>query len=145
MTAQAIDTAIIAIAAVAASATGVDAAPSSDLFNVNENTFALTYLMASASEISEIGTMQDLALIACDVLTPFEQVASLGLLPILRVAKNIKLAFIQEVTSGGDFFGNTISAVSFCRVEFLPNYIYGGIQFIGYRVILEDVKLKYDL
>ena len=145
MTTQEIDTAITAIAAVTASVTGVNAAPGFAIFNVRENVFALHYLMASDTEISEIGTMQDLALITCDLLTPFVDVLNTDLQGILQIAKAIKLAYIREATSGGDFFGNTIDTFGHCRVEFLPSYLYGNTVFIGYRIMLEDVKLKYDL
>lgn len=145
MTAQTIDAALTAIAAVAATASGVDTAPAFDIFNIKGNIFALTYLMTSDTEISEIGTMQDLATIACDVLAPFVDVMQVGLYDILIVTQNIKLAFIREATTGGDMFSNTITAYSHCRIEFVPSYIYGGIQYIGYRVIVEEAKLKYDL
>jgi len=145
MTAHEIDTAITAIAAVTASVSGVDAAPAFAIFNVRENIFALHYVMTSQSEIAPIGTMRDLAVIACDIITPFVDVLSTDLQEILQIAKAVKLAFVREASSGGDMFSNTISTFGICRMEFLPNYIYGNTQYIGYRIMLEDVKLEYDL
>jgi hypothetical protein len=147
---QEIDLATSAIATVAASVSGVDAAPAFSIFNVRDNIIALVYPMTSETIISELGTMQDLAMIACDVLTPFVDALNTDYQGILVIAKNIKKAFVREVSnhsdgSAGTFFNNTISAVTTCRLEFLPYYVYGNTQYIGYRVSLEDVKLKYDL
>lgn len=145
MTAQTIDAAVAAIAAVTASVSGVDAAPAFAVFNVRENVFALHYVMTSDCEISEVGTMQDLAMIACDVITPFVDILNTDLQSILQIAQAIKLAYITQLTIVSGFFGGTIDTFGHCRLEFLSNYPYGGIQYIGYRVMLEDVKLKFDL
>lgn len=147
---QEIDTAVEEIAAVAATATGVDAAPAFAIFNVKDNVIALVYPMNADVDVSELGTMQDLANITCDVLTPFVDVLNTDLRSILVAAKNIKKAFVKETIiradgSRGGFFNNSVSAVSFCRMEFIPFYQYGNTVYIGYRVILETVKLKYDL
>lgn len=145
MTTQEIDVTVSAIAAVTASVSGVNAAPAFAIFNVRENVFALHYVMTSDCEISEIGTMQDLATIACDILTPFVDVLNTDLQGILQIAKAVKLAFIREATSGGDMFGGTIDTFGHCRMEFLPSYLYGNVLFIGYRVMIENAKLKFDL
>lgn len=147
---QEIDAAITAVATVAASVSGVQNAPDFELFNVNDKVFVLTYVMESSTEISETGTSMELAQIFSDVLVPFEQVMSIGLGSVLAIAKNIKKAYVYELIqhadgSRGTFFGGTIDAAEYVRLTFLPNYPYQDIQHIGYRVMIENAKLKYDL
>lgn len=145
MSTQQIDTAITAIAAVTASVSGVDAAPAFAIFNVRENVFALHYVMAGSLEVVTTSSLMDLALIACDVITPFVDVLNTDLQGILQTAQAVRLAYISETATGGSFFSGTIDACARVRIEFLPNYVYGNTQYIGYRVLLEDVKLMYDL
>lgn len=145
MTAQTLTGAVTAVAAVTASVSGVDAAPAFAIFNVRENVFALHYVMTSIIDISETGTKQHLALIACDLITPFVDVINDDLETILGLTDDISTAFVREASVGGDMFSGTLDTFSNCRIEFLPNYIYGNVQYIGYRIILEDVKLKLDL
>lgn len=145
MTTQTLDAALTAIAAVTASVSGVNAAPAFAVFNVRENVFALHYAMTSSMEVVATGSFMELALIACDVLTPFADAVNTDLQEILQIAVAIRLAWMSETVSGGDMFSNTINACALTRIEFLPNYIYGNVQYIGYRVMMEDTKLIYDL
>lgn len=145
MTTQQIDTAITAIAAVTAAVSGVDTAPAFAVFNVRENVFALHYVMDSSMEVVTTDSFMELALIHCDILTPFVDAANSDLQEILQIAQAARLAFMRETVSGGDFFSNTINALGRTRIQFVPYYPYGNILHIGYRVILEDVKLIYDV
>lgn len=145
MSTQEIDTAITAIAAVTASVSGVDVAPDFEIFNVRENVFALHYVATSSMEVVTTSSFMELANIHCDVLTPFIDALNSDLQEILQVAKSIRLAWMRETVSGGTYFNNTVNAVARTRLEFVPNYPYGNIQHIGYRVILEETKLIYDL
>jgi hypothetical protein len=145
MTTQQLDTAITAIAAVTASVTGIDAAPAFAIYNVRENIFALHYPVTSSIEVVTTGSFMELAMIACDILTPFVDVMNTDTQAILQIAQAVRLAYISETVTGGDFFSNTINACPRVSLTFMPNYIYGNMQYIGYRVMLEEAKLIYDL
>lgn len=144
MTAQTLVGAVTAIAAVVDGVSGVAAAPAIPEENINERIFALTYVMASVVEISETGTKQHLALIAIDVVTPLVNLKA-DLTILLPLADAVSTALITETTPAGDMFSGTIDTFANLRIEFLPGYVYGNTSMIGYRILLEDVKLKLNL
>lgn len=144
MTAQTFNGAVTAIAAVVDGVTGINVAPAYPQENINERVFALTYLMTSLTEISETGTKQHLALISIDLLTPLLNLKE-DLMVLLPLADSVSTALITEATTGGDMFSGTIDTFTNLRIEFLPSYTYANVQMIGYRIMLEDVKLKLDL
>jgi hypothetical protein len=145
MTAQTLQGAVTAVASVVASVTGVNSSTAYPQFNISDRIFALNYVMSSVVEISETGTKQHLATISSDLLTPFVDVLNEDIETILGLVDSISTALITEATSGGDMFSAAIDTYSNLRIEFLPAYFYAGIQHIGYRIMLEDVKLKLDL
>lgn len=140
---QQIDTACTAIAAVVAGVSGIGAAPSTPEDNINERVFALTYPMTGMLDIGPIGTRGELWNIAVDLLTPHSNTSQnlTALIPILVL---VTTALNNETVSGGDFFGGAIDTFGNLRVEFLPFYVYSGVDCIGYRVTLEDVKLMIN-
>lgn len=144
MTAQTLVGAVTAIAAVVDGVSGVASAPAIPEENINERVFALTYVMTSAVEISETGTKQHLAMIAIDLLTPLVNMKA-ALTTLLPLSDSVSTALITEATPAGDMFSGTLDTFSFLRIEFLPSYVYGNVPMIGYRIIMEDVKLKLDL
>ena len=145
MTAQTLTGAVTAVAGVVAGVSGVNASPAYPQFNISERIFALNYVMTSVVEISETGTKQHLAMIASDLITPLTDAANEDIEVILGLIDSISTALITETTSGGDMFSGAMDTFTNLRIEFLPNYVYQNIQYIGYRVMLEDVKLKLDL
>ena len=145
MTAQTLKGAVTAVAAVVAGVSGVDASPAYPQFNISDRIFALNYIMTSVIEISETGTKQHLAMIACDLITPLTDAANEDIEVVLGLIDSISTALITEATSGGDMFSGALDTFTNLRIEFLPNYIYQNVQYIGYRIMLEDVKLKLDL
>ncbi|HEU4341003.1 MAG TPA: hypothetical protein VFU31_05480 [Candidatus Binatia bacterium] len=144
MTAQTLVGAVTAIAAVVDGVSGIEAAPAIPKENLNNRTFALTYVMTSAVEISETGTKQHLVLIAIDLLRPLVNLNN-ELTILLPIVDAVSTALITEMTSGGDAFSNTIDTFSILRIEFLPSYTYSAVDCIGYRIMMEDTKLKLDL
>ncbi len=144
MTAQTLRGALSAVASVVANVSGVNSSPSYALFNINERIFSLNYVMTSEAEISEIGTKQHLAVISCDLLTPLIGMTD-EIDTMLGIADSASTALIQEASSGGDMFSDAMMTFSFCRIEFIPFYPYNNIPHIGYRIMLEGVKLKLDL
>lgn len=146
MTAQTLRGAVEAVAAIVASVSGVKASPAFHLFNINERVFALNYVMTSVVEISETGTKQHLSMIVSDILTPFVGAYD-EIDTILGIADAASTALISEMSSAGTGtgFNGAIDTYENCRVDFLPYYLYNDVQHIGYRVMLENAKLKLDL
>lgn len=145
MTAQTLAGAVEAIAAVVAGVSGVDSSPSYPKFNINERVIALNYVMYSVVEISETGTKQHLATITSDLITPLLGAEDADLQTILTIVDAASTALITEATTAGDMFSGAIDTYSNCRIEFLPGYIWNMTAYIGYRIMLENVKLKLDL
>jgi hypothetical protein len=141
---QTLQGAVSAIAAKVLTITGVGAAPSNPQENINERIFALTYLMTNAVEISEIGTKQNLATIAVDLITPLTNLEQ-DTAALMALIDPIDTALIEEMSTGGDAFSGTIDTFSSLMVEFLPFYPYSGVNCIGYRFTLQDVKQKINL
>lgn len=137
--------AVTAIAAKIATVSGVGAAPSSPQENINERVFALTYCMTNTVEISEIGTKQNLANIAADLITPIYPSLEVAHAALTALIDPISLAMIEEMSSGGDAFGGAIDTFSILQVEFIPFYPYSGVDCIAYRFTLQDVKQKINL
>ena len=137
-------TAAAEIAEVVAGIAGIGAAPANPQDNVNERVFAFTYLMTSVTEISETGTMQNLATFAVDLLTPHTNTGQ-NIAALLPIVDLVNLALITEITTVSRFFDGSIDTYENLRWEFLPNYSYSGKQCIGYRAMLENVKQKINL
>ena len=137
-------TAVTEVAEVVAAVAGIGAAPATPQENINERIFALTYLMTSMTEISETGTMQHLATIAVDILTPHTNLA-LNIAALLPIVDLVDTALLTEITTTSRFFDASIDTFGILRWEFLPVYIYSGVDCVGYRAMLEDVKQKINL
>lgn len=137
-------TAVSEVAEVIASVSGINAAPATPEENVNERVFAFTYLMTSTTGISETGTMMHLATIAVDILTPHTDLAD-NIAALLPIVDLVDTALITEITTVSRFFDGSIDTYENLRWEFLPAYPYSGIECVGYRAILENVKQKINL
>lgn len=137
-------TAVAEVAEVIATVSGVTAAPANPAENLGRGIFALTYLMTSETSISETGTMQHLATIASDILTPRTDLDR-DIARLLPVVDLIDTALITEITTVSAFFDASIDTYEILRWEFLPFYEYSGLPCIGYRVMLENVKQKINL
>lgn len=144
MTAQTLVGAVTAIAAVTDGVSGITSAPAYPQENINERVFALTYVMSSVVEISETGTKRHLATIAIDLVTPLVVLAD-AISTLLPIVDALSTALITEASVGGDMFSGTIDTYENLQIEFLPFYDYSHVPHIGYRVMLENAKLKLDL
>ena len=137
-------TAVTEVAEVVAAVAGIGAAPATPQENINERIFALTYLMTSMTEISETGTMQHLATIAVDILTPHTDLAQ-NIAALLPIVDLVDTALLTEITTTSRFFDGSIDTFGILRWEFLPVYIYSSVDCVGYRAMLEGVKQKINL
>jgi hypothetical protein len=139
-----ITSALTAIAAVVAGVSGIKRAPDNPMENINEYPFALIYVMDGAINIGPIGTKKSLINIAIDLLTVRRDI-SLDMAILTPYLDSLALALVSELSTGGDQFTNTISTFGVLRLEFLPIYPYAGAEMIGYRFVMEDVKLLLNL
>ena len=137
-------TAVTEVAEVVAAVAGIGAAPANPQDNINERIFALTYLMSSMTAISETGTMQHLATIAVDILTPHSNTEQ-NIAALLPIVDLVDAALLTEITTTSRFFDGSIDTFQTLRWEFLPVYIYSSVDCIGYRAMLEGVKQKINL
>lgn len=132
------------VAEVVAAVAGITSAPASPDENLGRGIFALTYLMTSTTEISETGTMMHLATVAVDILTPRTDLDR-DIDRLLPIVDLVDTAFITEIVTPGAFFDGSIDTFENLRWEFLPVYPYSGIECIGYRAMLENMKQKINL
>jgi hypothetical protein len=132
------------VAEVVAAVSGITAAPASPSENIGRGVFALTYLMTSTTEISETGTMQHLATVAVDILTPRTDLDR-NITALLPIVDLVDTALITEITTVSAFFDGSVDTFENLRWEFLPLYPYSGIECVGYRAMLENVKQKINL
>ena len=143
---QNLENAIVEIAEIVAGVSGINAPQATPRENASEFPFAMVYLMEGEVGSQSEGWIVDLHNIAIDILVPreWDLADSLPLLhPILDA---LKVALFQEVAkTGGGAFDNSIDTFSNLRMMFLPEYNYSGIDMIGYRVVMEQVKLAGTL
>jgi hypothetical protein len=139
-----IATALTAISAVVAGVSGIKRAPDNPMENINEYPFALTYVMDGTLNIGPVGTKKSLLNIAIDLLTPRRDI-SLDMAILTPYLDSIPTALVSEISYSGDIFSGTINTFGSLRLEFLPFYDYAGAQMIGYRFIMENVKLLVNL
>ena len=137
-------TAVAAIAAVVDGVSGVTLAPTYPRETMNESPFAVTYVITGEIDIGPIGTRKSLLSIAIDLLIPRRDIA-LDMETLLPFIDSIPNALLSEVSTGGDVFSGTISTFEFLSIEFIPQADYGGAQYIGYRFLMNNVKLLISL
>jgi hypothetical protein len=139
-----IASALTAIAATVAGVSGVKRAPDNPAENINEYPFALIYVMDGNINIGPVGTKKSLLSISIDLLTVRRDI-SLDMAILTPYLDSIPLALVGEVSIGGDLFSGTINTFGNLKLEFLPFYPYAGAEMIGYRFVMEDVKLLLNL
>lgn len=137
-------TAITAIAASVASVSGIARAPSNPMENINEYPFALIYLLEGVVNDGPIATRKSLTSIAIDLLTVRRDV-NLDMAILTPFLDTVPTALLTEMSYNGDRFSNTIETFEQIRIEFMPLYPYAGVDMIGYRFIMENVKILINL
>ena len=139
---QTIESCIPEIAFVVTHVNGINGAQSTPRENESSYPFAMVYLLDGEVMNDVTQGIIDLHNIAVDLLVPriWDLADSLPMLhPILD---NLKNALWSEVaTSSGSHFNTSIDTFSNLRIQFLPEYPYAGTDLIGYRLIMEGVKL----
>ena len=137
-------TAIAAIAAVVDGVSGVTLAPTYPRETMNESPFAVTYVITGEIDVGPIGTRKSLLNIAIDLLIPRRDI-SLDMQTLTPFLDSVPAALLAEVSTGGDVFSGTIDTFEFISIEFIPDVVYGGVQHIGYRFLMNNVKFLISL
>jgi hypothetical protein len=132
------------VAEVVRGVSGITAAPATPSENIGRGIFALTYLMTSTTELSETGTLQHLATVASDILTPRTDLDR-DIARLLPVVDLVDVALLTEFVTIGAFFDAAADAGVYIRWDFIPSYPYSGIECVCYRAILDEITQKIDL
>ncbi len=130
-----------AIAAVVDAVSGIRVATSEPPETMNVDPFAVVFVMRGAAEVAPLGTRKTLTDIAIDVLKVRKDLArDLSTLnPFVDTVTNALLAQVSGDTAGR--FSNTISTFGRVEYQLLPAVDYAGVQMIGYRFVMKDVKI----
>jgi len=135
-----VNTALAAIVAVVADISGIRRVPSKPTETANVYPFAVAYVMDGQLVNGAIGSRKHLVNIAIELLTARKDLAR-DMALISPYIDTISSALLAEVSDSGDRFGNTISAFEGINYELLPEVNYAGVQMIGYRFTLTNVKI----
>lgn len=135
-----IEGALSAIASVVSGVSGIKKAQNNPDETQNEFPFSVVYGITGNLTASPIGTRKDLFNVAVEVLTRkiFLPNDIALLIPFLDT---VPAALIAEVSDGGDLFSGTITTFDRVVWNFVPEYDYAGVPLIGYRFIMENVKI----
>ena len=143
---QTIASAIVEIAEVVAAASGINAPQATPRENTNEYPFAMVYLFDGQSSAMSQGWKIDLVNIAIDILTPRSRDLNESLPALHAILDTLLDALWSEVAKqGAGFFDGSIDTFGNLSIAFLPFYVYANVEMIGYRLVLEQVKLVATL
>jgi len=145
---QDLQTCIPAISDVVVATTSIKGTQSLPQDNMNDYPFAMVYLFTGGAGNDISQALVDLDNIAIDILVPIEW----GLakcFPILnQCVDEVKVALVKEVvndgTHKGGHFSNSVDTFEGLQFFFLPEYPYGNMPMIGYRIVITDVKLVQE-
>ena len=141
---QAIEAAITAISGVVAGVSGIVAAPNYPSDIQSDGPFAAIYLSTGTLALGAVGTKRDLINITVDVLVRRTDLAS-NLATLTPLIDTVSLALANEVSGSGQRFSGTISTFESIQLSLLPNIDYSGVQHIGYRFNMQNVKILVSL
>lgn len=131
-----------AIATVAGGVTGINFSTGLPRDTQVVDPFGNVYLLEDITDTAVIGSTISLSKIAIDILKDRKDLV-LALAALRPFLDSVKLALLSEKT--GNRFGGTILTFGRVHTMFIPNVTYGGIDRIGFRFILEDVKIMVNI
>jgi hypothetical protein len=133
-------TALNAIVSVVSAVSGIRQTPTNPTETANVYPFAVAYVMDGQLVNGAMGTRKHLVNIAIELLTARKDLAR-DLALITPYVDSVPSAFIAQVSDSGGRFGGTISAIGDISYELLPEVNYAGVQMIGYRFTMTNVKI----
>lgn len=125
---------------VISSLTGIHQAPVNPNETQNDFPFAVGYLASGNLGAGATGTRKSLYNIVIDLLTRRINLPD-DLATLDPFIDSIPLALIQQVSGNGQRFSLTISTFDEITIQFIPAVDYAGVQCIGYRFIMNNVKI----
>lgn len=128
------------IALVVSQVSGIQQAPTNPQGTMNVFPFVVTYLTSGNLGAGAQGTRKSLYNVAIDVLTNRIDLAN-DLAILQPFVDSVPAALIAEVSDNGDRFGGTISTFDEITMQFIPMVKYAEVECIGYRFILNNVKI----
>ena len=133
-------TALDAIITVVSAVSGIRQTPTNPTETANVYPFAVCYVMDGQLANGAMGTRKHLVNIAIELLTARKDLAR-DMALISPYIDSISSALLAEVSDSGDRFSATISAFEGINYELLPEVNYAGVQMIGYRFTMTNVKI----
>jgi hypothetical protein len=138
-----IDSAIREIASVVEDVAGIEQAPTYPPEGTAKNMVALTYVQNGNMEIASEGARHSLWDVNIDILRRRVEMSK-DMEALLSVLDPLKDALAAEVSwnggTVGDQFDNTIETFLSLKIEFIPEYDYQSVKYIGYRFTMIGVK-----
>jgi hypothetical protein len=132
------------VAAVVGAVSNIRQAPTNPNETQSVDPFAVTYLANGVINISPIATKKDLLNVVVDVLIARTDLAR-NIATLTPFVDSVPYALVSEASSGGDLFSNTIQTFGGVQIQFLPQVDYANKQMIGYRFVMQDVKVLVNL
>jgi hypothetical protein len=134
-----VSSALTAIAGVVAGVSGIRSAPANPTEQANADPYAAIYVSGGQVNAGVIGSKYALMTVAIDVLKVRKDLPR-DLATLTPFLDTVPAALLAEVSSGGDMFSGNIVTFGSVQIEFLPDVNYAGVDMIGYRFIMTDVK-----
>lgn len=141
---QTVPNALTAIATKLAGISGLAASPAYPPETMGETTFAITFVLDGQMDSANAGASATLLNIAVDVLTVRNDLAQ-DMARLAAFLDSVPLALLGEVRASEDQFSNTIETFSGIAIEYLPSVDYAGVQCVGYRFTMQNVKLLVNI
>ena len=133
-------TALDAVISVVSAVSGIRQAPINPTETANVYPFVMCYVINGRLVNGAMGTRKHLVNIAVELLTARKDLAR-DMALISPYVDSISSALLAEVSDSGDRFTGTISAIEGIDYELLQNFNYAGVEMIGYRFIMTNVKI----
>lgn len=131
--------ALTAIASVVAGVSGIRSAPANPTEQANADPYAAIYVAGGNMTAGVIGSKYGLFTVAIDVLKVRKDLPR-DLATLNPFLDSVPAALLAEVSSGGDMFSGNIVTFGGVEIEFLPDVNYAGVEMIGYRFMMVNVK-----
>jgi hypothetical protein len=133
------------IATVVGATTGIRVATSTPNETPPADPFAIIFELEGSAVVGTMGARKTLDNIAVDVLKQRKDLPR-DIAALNSYLDSIPRAMIGEITEGGGKFGvPTFQTFSGVHKIFLPSIEYGGVQYIGYRFVMQDCKFLVNL
>ena len=133
-------TALDAVVSVVSAVSGIRQAPTNTTETANVYPFVMCYVINGRLINGAIGTRKHLVNIAVELLTARKDLAR-DMALVSPYIDSISAAIIAEVSDNGTRFAGTISAIEGIDYELLQNFNYAGVEMIGYRFTMNNVKI----